>query len=82
MKRNLLLVLAMAAAWSAFGQETQGPNIVPNDGFEIDADGDGMPDDGWRLIVVSDDRFSKGALSAQAHSGKYCFCVECCSPKQ
>ena len=83
MRRVLLVLLGtalvMGMVCAGLGQGEEGPsgspNLVPNGGFEIDADGDGMPDQ-WRLTVGSDDRFITGRLSTRAHSGKYCFCAD------
>ncbi len=49
------------------------PNVVPNGGFEAHADG--RPT-GWELDVVPEDFLLVGKLSAEAHTGRYSFCVE------
>ncbi|MBI3948661.1 MAG: heparinase II/III family protein [Armatimonadetes bacterium] len=79
--RGSLIVLWMGTICTGAGglgqgaEPARGANLVPNGGFEADADGDGMPD-GWTLAPAEGDARLKGALSTQGRAGRRSFCVE------
>ncbi|MBI3947526.1 MAG: alginate lyase family protein [Armatimonadetes bacterium] len=69
-----MIVLLMGVVCGTPGQAQEPANLIPNGGFEIDADGDGIPDS-WKLSLGATERPGTAGLAGQPRSGERCLCV-------